>query len=152
MKNLIASLIVAFSLIWAGALMSNHKVEAQTATPTIGLTFASSLSTCQSIGQNTLCMFGSSTAPNAAVSIGGGAFVALGGAPPTTSGVTSFNTRTGAVASANGDYNFNMLSGVLAGSQLPAQYKCNLLLTLSTPTTATTTNQLSGTAQIGGCQ
>lgn len=46
----------------------------------IGLTTATSLSGCQANGTYTLCLYGSSTAPNVAVSVSGGAFQTVQGA------------------------------------------------------------------------
>ena len=50
-------------------------------------------------------------------------------------GVTSFNTRTGAVTPASGDYSFTLISGSLALTQLPSEAANTLLgsLTATTP-------------------
>ena len=44
------------------------------------------------------------------------------------SGVTSFNTRTGAVVPASGDYSFSLLSGTLGSSQLSGGYSSAVTL------------------------
>jgi hypothetical protein len=145
------AVVLVVLLALAGGAYFAKPAEAQTAP--LGLTFASTLAGCQSVGQNTLCLFGSSTTPSAAVSMAGGAFVALtSAAPPPPAGVTTFNGRSGAVVPALNDYSFAQLAGALTAAQMPAAQKCNLTLTLSSPTTGTSTNQLSGTAQFGGCQ
>lgn len=154
MKRLLAAFTIIAALLVCACYFGGviKPVEAQTTAPAFGLTSASTLAGCQAIGQNTVCVFGSSTAPGLAVSIGGSAFIAMQPAGAQTAGVTSFNTRTGAVVSANGDYNFTQLTGAATAAQLPTNFKCNLTFTLSAPTSGTSTNQLSGTAQLGGCQ
>ncbi len=148
MKKLIALFVMLFVvclLMYVTALHAQSQAS-------IGLTNATSLAGCSSVGVNTLCMYGSATAPAAAVSINGGAFVQLGGAvPPPPAGVTSFNTRQGAVMPANGDYGFAQLAGALSATQMPPAQKCTMTLTLSAPA-AGNTNTLSGVAQLGGCQ
>ena len=52
----------------------------------------------------------------------------LGTAGGTTSGVTSFNTRTGAVVPAANDYSFSLLSGMLGSSQLSGTYSTAVTL------------------------
>ena len=87
-----------------------------------------------------------------AFSYHGAPFVKVSAPSGGTAGVTSFNSRTGAVAPATGDYSFSQVSGSVAAAQLPASTKCNMTFTLNAPTTGTITNQLSGTATLGGCQ
>ena len=53
----------------------------------------------------------------------------LGVGSGSSGGVTSFNTRTGAVVPANGDYSFSLLSGTLASNQLTGTYSNGLSLT-----------------------
>ena len=45
---------------------------------------------------------------------------ATGAVTITNTGVTSFNSRTGAVSPASGDYNFSQLSGTVTSAQMPA--------------------------------
>ena len=52
----------------------------------------------------------------------------LGTAGGTTSGVTSFNTRTGAVVPAANDYSFSLLSGTLGSTQLSGTYSTAVTL------------------------
>lgn len=75
-------------------------------------------------------------------------------------GVTSFNTRTGAIVPASGDYSFSLISGSLALAQLPSEAANTLLgaLTATTPSAlavpscSTANNFLQWTSGTGfGC-
>lgn len=84
-------------------------LAAQISSPSLGIAGASAATSCTAVtgASVTLC-----PVPNDGLylAVGSGAFskVATGS---TSAGVTSFNGRTGAVVSANGDYSYSQLSG-----------------------------------------
>ncbi len=91
-------------------------------------------------------IFGASTSSGQPVYIDSTGHLGTGGGSGGGGGVTSFNGRSGAVASANGDYNFSQLSGTLAAGQLTGTFSQPLTFNNSGNIYAGTLLTLSGTA------
>lgn len=95
-------------LILLGTLFSAVLLMAQTGTPGLGITSATSGATCGVVTGATVTECAATDGLWIAIGTGPFAKVATGA---TSAGVTSFNGRTGAVVSSTGDYGYSQLSG-----------------------------------------
>ncbi len=87
----------------------------------ISLTPSTTLAGCLAPAAGALITCNVANDPNNA----SGEYVSANGQPyflvqSQTTGVTSWNTRTGAVKAASGDYSFSLISGTATAAQLPA--------------------------------
>ncbi len=91
-------------------------------------------------------IFGASTSSGQPVYIDSTGHLGTGGGAGGGGGVTSFNGRSGAVTSANGDYTFTQLSGTLAAGQLTGTFTQPLTFNNSANVYGGASLEVTGTA------